>query len=132
MAAAVADYRPKSVQLGKIKKDEVGDTLTLELVKNPDILAGLSASRRPGQLVIGFAAETEADADRLLALGREKMARKGCDFLVVNRVGFVDGETVGFGTERNAVTVLDHGGVIVNEASGSKMSVANCILDLIG
>ncbi|TFD21274.1 bifunctional phosphopantothenoylcysteine decarboxylase/phosphopantothenate--cysteine ligase CoaBC [Cryobacterium sp. TMS1-13-1] len=128
MAAAVADYRPKSVQLGKIKKNEVGDTLTLELVKNPDILAGLSASRRPGQQIIGFAAETEADADRLIALGREKMARKGCDFLVVNRVG----ADAGFGAERNTVTVLDHGGVIVNEASGSKMSVANCILDLIG
>ncbi|TFD66002.1 bifunctional phosphopantothenoylcysteine decarboxylase/phosphopantothenate--cysteine ligase CoaBC [Cryobacterium sp. Hh38] len=127
MAAAVADYRPKSVQLGKIKKDEVGDTLTLELVKNPDILAGLSASRRPGQQIIGFAAETEADADRLIALGRGKIARKGCDFLVVNRVGL----DAGFGTERNTVTVLDHGGVIVNEASGSKMSVANCILDLI-
>ena len=128
MAAAVADYRPKTMQVGKIKKDEVGDTLTLELVKNPDILAGLSASRRPGQLIIGFAAETEADADLLLALGREKMARKGCDFLVVNRVG----PDAGFGAESNTVTVLDRGGVIVNEASGSKMSVANCILDLIG
>ncbi|WP_105036694.1 bifunctional phosphopantothenoylcysteine decarboxylase/phosphopantothenate--cysteine ligase CoaBC [Cryobacterium aureum] len=128
MAAAVADYRPESVQVGKIKKEDVGDTLTLELVKNPDILAGLSAARRPGQLIIGFAAETETDADRLLALGRAKITRKGCDYLVVNRVG-VD---AGFGTESNTVTVLDHHGVIVNEGSGSKMSVANCILDLIG
>ncbi|TFB76312.1 bifunctional phosphopantothenoylcysteine decarboxylase/phosphopantothenate--cysteine ligase CoaBC [Cryobacterium glaciale] len=128
MAAAVADYRPKTVQLGKIKKEDVGDTLTLELVKNPDILAGLSAARRPGQLIIGFAAETETDADRLLALGRDKIIRKGCDYLVVNRVS----QHEGFGTERNSVTVLDHHGVIVNEASGSKMSVANCILDLIG
>ncbi|SEN00224.1 bifunctional phosphopantothenoylcysteine decarboxylase/phosphopantothenate--cysteine ligase CoaBC [Cryobacterium sp. TMT1-3] len=127
MAAAVADYRPKTVQLGKIKKEDVGDTLTLELVKNPDILAGLSAARRPGQLIIGFAAETETDADRLLALGREKITRKGCDYLVVNRVS----QHEGFGTERNTVTVLDHHGVIVNEVSGSKMSVANCILDLI-
>ncbi|WP_104082603.1 bifunctional phosphopantothenoylcysteine decarboxylase/phosphopantothenate--cysteine ligase CoaBC [Cryobacterium sp. Y11] len=132
MAAAVADYRPTAVQHGKIKKEEAGDTLTLELVKNPDILAGLSATSRPGQVIIGFAAETEADADRLLNLGREKISRKGCDFLVVNRVGYVDGETVGFGTERNTVTVLDRHGVIVNEAAGSKMSVANCILDLIG
>ncbi|MDJ0336929.1 bifunctional phosphopantothenoylcysteine decarboxylase/phosphopantothenate--cysteine ligase CoaBC [Cryobacterium sp. PH31-O1] len=128
MAAAVADYRPKMVQLGKIKKEDVGDTLTLELVKNPDILAGLSAARRRGQLIIGFAAETEADADRLLALGRDKITRKGCDYLVVNRVS----QHEGFGTERNSVTVLDRHGVIVNEASGSKMSVANCILDLIG
>ncbi|TFB69952.1 bifunctional phosphopantothenoylcysteine decarboxylase/phosphopantothenate--cysteine ligase CoaBC [Cryobacterium sp. Hz9] len=131
MAAAVADYRPKTVQLGKIKKADAGDTLTLELVKNPDILAGLAASRKPGQLIIGFAAETETDADRLLALGRDKISRKGCDFLVVNRVGHTFGATEGFGTERNTVTVLDCHGVIVNEASGSKMSVANCILDLI-
>ena len=131
MAAAVADYRPKTVQLGKIKKADAGDTLTLELVKNPDILAGLAASRKPGQLIIGFAAETETDADRLLALGRDKISRKGCDFLVVNRVGHTSGATEGFGTERNTVTVLDRHGVIVNEASGSKMSVANCILDLI-
>ncbi|MBG6214864.1 MAG: bifunctional phosphopantothenoylcysteine decarboxylase/phosphopantothenate--cysteine ligase CoaBC [Cryobacterium sp.] len=132
MAAAVADYRPKTVQLGKIKKEDVGDTLTLELVKNPDILAALSAARRPGQQIIGFAAETETDADRLLVLGRDKIIRKGCDYLVVNRVGHASGETVGFGTERNAVTVLDRHGVIVNEVSGSKMSVANCILDVIG
>ncbi|MDJ0377809.1 bifunctional phosphopantothenoylcysteine decarboxylase/phosphopantothenate--cysteine ligase CoaBC [Cryobacterium sp. PH31-L1] len=128
MAAAVADYRPRSVQVGKIKKEDVGDTLMLELVKNPDILADLAAERRPGQLIIGFAAETETDADRLLALGRAKITRKGCDFLVVNRVG----KDAGFGTERNTVTVLDRRGVIVNEVSGSKMSVANCILDLIG
>jgi phosphopantothenoylcysteine decarboxylase/phosphopantothenate--cysteine ligase len=128
MAAAVADYRPKTVQAGKIKKEDAGENLTLELVKNPDILAGLSAARHPGQLIIGFAAETETDADRLLALGREKIARKGCDFLVVNRVG----PDAGFGTERNTVTVLDRRGVIVNEASGSKMSVADCILDLVG
>ncbi len=131
MAAAVADYRPKTVQLGKIKKEQVGDILTLELVKNPDILAGLTAARRPGQVIIGFAAETETDADRLLALGRDKITRKGCDYLVVNRVGQEPGASVGFGTERNAVTVLDRRGVIVNEVSGSKMSVANCILDLV-
>ncbi|TFD62878.1 bifunctional phosphopantothenoylcysteine decarboxylase/phosphopantothenate--cysteine ligase CoaBC [Cryobacterium suzukii] len=128
MAAAVADYRPKTVQLGKIKKEDVGNTLTLELVKNPDILASLSAARRRGQLIIGFAAETETDADRLLTLGRAKISRKGCDYLVINRVG----QGAGFGTERNTVTVLDRHGVIVNEASGSKVSVANCILDLIG
>ena len=130
MAAAVADYRPKTVQLDKIKKEREGETLTLELVKNPDILAGLTASRRPGQLIIGFAAETEADAERLLALGREKITRKGCDYLVVNRVGLQAGESMGFGTERNAVTVLDRDGDIVNEVIGSKMSVANRILDL--
>jgi len=128
MAAAVADYRPRSVQPGKIKKDEAGDTLTLELVKNPDILAGLTASRRGGQVIVGFAAETEGDPAVLLELARAKLARKGCDFLVVNRVGW----SLGFASDGNAITVLDRGGAIVTEASGTKMSVANSILDVLG
>ncbi|TFC15401.1 bifunctional phosphopantothenoylcysteine decarboxylase/phosphopantothenate--cysteine ligase CoaBC [Cryobacterium algoritolerans] len=127
MAAAVADYRPAEVRADKIKKDDTGDTLVLTLVRNPDILAGLAAAKKPGQVVIGFAAETETDPDRLLGLGREKAARKGCDYLVLNRVGW----TEGFASERNAVRVLDSRGDIVIEASGSKMSVAERILDLL-
>jgi phosphopantothenoylcysteine decarboxylase/phosphopantothenate--cysteine ligase len=127
MAAAVADYRPESVAQAKIKKETQGDTLQLTLVKNPDILAGLAATRRPGRTVIGFAAETERNSDALLALGRAKIARKGCDYLVVNRVGW----TEGFATEGNAVTILNAAGDIVGEASGSKTSVAAHILDLV-
>lgn len=127
MAAAVADYRPQTVYEDKIKKQDAGDTLLLELVKNPDILAGLAQNRTPGQVIVGFAAETETDADRLLALGREKVARKGCDYLVLNRVGW----TEGFATDGNTILMLDRLGAIVNEASGSKMSVAQCILDVI-
>ena len=127
MAAAVADYRPLLVQDDKIKKDDTGDTLLLELTRNPDILAGLAQAQRPGQVLIGFAAETETDPVRLVALGRAKMARKGCDFLVVNRVGWAEG----FASDRNAITVLDHAGDIVCEASGTKLSVAGRILDLI-
>ncbi len=127
MAAAVADYRPGTVQADKIKKDVAGDTLTLELVKNPDILAGLAAARPSGQVIVGFAAETETDAAALLALGRSKIARKGCDYLVLNRVGW----TEGFATDGNAITVLDRSGAIVTEASGSKMSVAAAILEVI-
>ena len=127
MAAAVADYRPGTVQADKIKKDVTGDTLTLDLVKNPDILAGLAASRPTGQVIVGFAAETETDAAALLALGRSKIARKGCDYLVLNRVGW----TEGFATDGNAITVLDRAGAIVTEASGSKMSVAAAILEVI-
>ena len=127
MAAAVADYRPVQMRADKIKKDDTGDTVLLELVRNPDILAGLARTKRAGQILIGFAAETESDPARLLDLGRTKMARKGCDFLVVNRVGW----TEGFATDRNTITVLDHGGDIVCEASGSKASVAGRILDLI-
>ncbi|TFC87828.1 bifunctional phosphopantothenoylcysteine decarboxylase/phosphopantothenate--cysteine ligase CoaBC [Cryobacterium sp. TMT3-29-2] len=127
MAAAVADYRPVAARADKIKKDETGGTMLLELTRNPDILAGLARTKRSGQVLIGFAAETETDSVRLLELGREKMARKGCDFLVVNRVGWAEG----FASDRNAITVLDHGGDIVCEASGSKLSVASRILDLI-
>ncbi|MEA9997891.1 MULTISPECIES: bifunctional phosphopantothenoylcysteine decarboxylase/phosphopantothenate--cysteine ligase CoaBC [unclassified Cryobacterium] len=127
MAAAVADYRPAKVRGDKIKKEDVGDTLTLELVRNPDILAGLAAAKTAGQLVIGFAAETEADPDRLLSLGREKLARKGCDYLVLNRVGW----TEGFAAERNEVRIIDSAGVIVAEAAGTKMSVAGRILDVV-
>jgi phosphopantothenoylcysteine decarboxylase/phosphopantothenate--cysteine ligase len=63
----------------------------------------------------------------LLELGRAKIARKGCDFLVLNSVGW----TTGFATEANTVTILDRAGDIVGEATGSKTSVANRILDVL-
>jgi len=127
MAAAVADYRPESVAQAKIKKETQGDTLQLTLVKNPDILAGLAARRVAGQTIIGFAAETEQQRDALVELGRAKIARKGADYLVLNRVGW----TEGFATDGNAIIVLDRAGDIVSEASGSKASVAERILDLL-
>jgi phosphopantothenoylcysteine decarboxylase/phosphopantothenate--cysteine ligase len=127
MAAAVADYRPAEVQADKIKKDVAGDTLSLELVRNPDVLAGLVLERQPGQLIVGFAAETEPDDTIRRELGRTKIQRKGCDLLVLNRVGW----TQGFATERNAIEVLDTAGDIVMEASGTKLSVAHRILDSI-
>lgn len=127
MAAAVADYRPVEVSEGKIKKDDRGDSMTLELVRNPDILAGLAAAKRDGQLIVGFAAETETDRARQLELGRSKIARKGADLLVLNRVGWNEG----FATERNEITVLDGTADIVLEFAGSKVSVAHRILDVI-
>ena len=127
MAAAVADYRPETVAAGKIKKETQGDVLDLRLVRNPDILRELSDARRPGQTIIGFAAETEADPDLLLELGRAKAARKGVDLLVLNRVGW----TEGFGTETNDVVVVTGGGDRVAEASGTKSEIAHRILDLV-
>jgi phosphopantothenoylcysteine decarboxylase/phosphopantothenate--cysteine ligase len=124
MAAAVADYRPETVAEGKIKKETQGDVLELRLVRNPDILKELTAGRRAGQTIIGFAAET-AEGEQLLELGRAKAARKGVDYLVVNRVGW----TQGFGTERNAVVVVTGGGDRVTEAEGTKSEVAHRILD---
>ena len=127
MAAAVADYRPAEVAERKIKKDATGETLTLELVRNPDILTDLAAGKEPDQVVLGFAAETEPDRDRLLELGREKVARKGSDYLVLNTVGWTDG----FAQDRNTVIVVSRAGDIVSEAAGSKDQVAHRILDLL-
>jgi phosphopantothenoylcysteine decarboxylase / phosphopantothenate---cysteine ligase len=127
MAAAVADYRSAEVRDGKIRKEETGDTLTLSLVKNPDILATLASNRSRRQVIVGFAAETEQDTTQLLVLGREKIARKGADYLVLNRVGW----TQGFATDSNDVIVIDAAGDIVTEASGTKLSVAGRILNAI-
>ncbi|MET0354998.1 MAG: bifunctional phosphopantothenoylcysteine decarboxylase/phosphopantothenate--cysteine ligase CoaBC [Plantibacter flavus] len=127
MAAAVADYRAAEIAERKIKKDDTGDQLTLRLVRNPDVLAGLAAARVPGRMVVGFAAETAADREELLALGRAKAARKGADLLVLNRVGW----TNGFGTPDNEVVVIDGAGEVVGEATGSKLGIADRLLDLV-
>ncbi|WP_216833476.1 bifunctional phosphopantothenoylcysteine decarboxylase/phosphopantothenate--cysteine ligase CoaBC [Clavibacter michiganensis] len=134
MAAAVADYRPVAVSAGKIKKEEAGDALSVELVRNPDILQRLASDaavpRADGtrRLVVGFAAETEEDPAELLRIGRAKLARKGCDLLVLNRVGWSEG----FATEGNTITVLGRSGDTLAEASGSKEQVAHRILDVVG
>jgi phosphopantothenoylcysteine decarboxylase/phosphopantothenate--cysteine ligase len=127
MTAAVADYRPAEVRDDKIKKSAAGERLTLELVANPDILAGLAADKRQGQVIVGFAAETEPEPSALIDLGRAKLEAKGSDFLVLNQVGW----SQGFATDGNEVVVLRRGGTIVMEASGTKLSVADRILDVI-
>jgi len=127
MAAAVSDYRPEATAESKIKKEAQGDRLRIDLVANPDILAGLASTRHPGQVIVGFAAETEPDDSALLALGRAKVLRKGADYLVLNRVGW----TEGFSVPDNRVLVIDLAGDIVMEAAGSKLSVADRILDLL-
>ena len=127
MAAAVADYRPEVVSGEKIKKETQGDEFAIRLVRNPDILVDLVRQKPQGQVLVGFAAETESDDAKLLELGRAKLARKGCDLLVLNRVGWEQG----FAVDGNTVTVLDKGGDIVLETSGSKSSVAGRILDLL-
>ena len=127
MAAAVADFRPRAVAEEKIKKDASEGGLSLELERTPDILAGLSEHRAPGQRIVGFAAETASDEDALLALGAAKARRKGVDLLVLNRVGWAEG----FGTEDNAVIVLDATGVELARVAGDKLSVAHRILDVI-
>ncbi|GAA0686777.1 bifunctional phosphopantothenoylcysteine decarboxylase/phosphopantothenate--cysteine ligase CoaBC [Kitasatospora atroaurantiaca] len=122
MAAAVADFRPAEYATGKIKKVEGVDPAPVALVRNPDILAEISAHRaRPGQLVVGFAAET----DDVLANGRAKLARKGCDLLVVNEVG--GGKA--FGQDTNAAVVLGADGTEVTIPDGPKESLADAVWD---
>ena len=127
MTAAVADYRPAEVHAEKLKKDTQGDHLTLELVRNPDVLAELVANRRTGQIIVGFAAETEPDRAARIELGRAKIARKPADLLVVNHVGW----SSGFEREENAIEVLTPGGEVVRETSGTKAEVAAAVLDLV-
>jgi phosphopantothenoylcysteine decarboxylase/phosphopantothenate--cysteine ligase len=128
MAAAVADFRPASAAAAKIKKRPDGAAPRLDLVETPDILAELATERlRPGQVVVGFAAETgDADGD-VLDHGRAKARRKGADLLVVNAVG--DG--LGFGTDENDVVVLDAAGREVCRAAGSKDEVAHAVWDAV-
>lgn len=127
MTAAVADYRPAEVLAEKLKKDAQGERMTLELVRNPDVLADLVAARRTGQVIVGFAAETEPDRAARIELGRAKIARKPADLLVVNHVGW----SAGFEREENAIEVLVPGGEVVRETSGTKAEVAAAVLDLV-
>jgi phosphopantothenoylcysteine decarboxylase / phosphopantothenate---cysteine ligase len=120
MAAAVADFRPKRSAGTKLSKEEGLPELVLE--QTPDILAGLAARRRPGQVLVGFAAETH-DA---LARGRRKLTRKGVDLLVVNDVSAPE---TGFDHDTNAVVILDADGNSQEIPLTSKDAVANAVLD---
>jgi phosphopantothenoylcysteine decarboxylase/phosphopantothenate--cysteine ligase len=128
MAAAVADFRPATAAAAKIKTEPGAPAPSLQLVRTPDVLAELATQRlRPGQVVVGFAAETgDADGD-VLAHGRAKARRKGADLLVVNAVG----EGLGFGTADNDVVILDAAGEEVARAAGSKDRVAHAVWDAI-
>ncbi|MBM3716728.1 MAG: bifunctional phosphopantothenoylcysteine decarboxylase/phosphopantothenate--cysteine ligase CoaBC [Actinobacteria bacterium] len=128
MAAAVADYSVAAVSERKLSKDRTGgDTLTLELVENPDIVAGLASRRRPGQTIVAFAAETVADEAELLERARAKAARKGVDLLAANAVGW----TQGFESRKNAVVVVTGAGDVVGRAAGSKDETADALWDAI-
>jgi phosphopantothenoylcysteine decarboxylase / phosphopantothenate---cysteine ligase len=122
MAAAVADYRPATRSTVKLKKS--GRPPAVELAENPDILRELSTVlRRPGQVIVGFAAET----DNLIGNGQAKLAAKGCDVLVVNRVG--DG--LAFGTDDNEAEVLTADGEKISVPRGPKENLAEVIWDVV-
>ncbi|MEU1149528.1 bifunctional phosphopantothenoylcysteine decarboxylase/phosphopantothenate--cysteine ligase CoaBC [Streptomyces sp. NPDC005863] len=124
MAAAVADFRPETYAAGKIKKKDGQEPAPIALVRNPDVLAEIAGDRpRPGQVVVGFAAET----DDVLANGRAKLARKGCDLLVVNEVG----ERKTFGSEENEAVVLGADGSETAVPYGPKEALADTVWDLV-
>ncbi|WP_405689250.1 bifunctional phosphopantothenoylcysteine decarboxylase/phosphopantothenate--cysteine ligase CoaBC [Streptomyces sp. NBC_00057] len=124
MAAAVADFRPAEYATGKIKKKDGQEPAPIKLVRNPDILAEVAGERaRPDRIVVGFAAET----DDVLANGREKLRRKGCDLLVVNEVG----ERRTFGSEENEAVVLAADGGETPVPFGPKEALADTVWDLV-
>ncbi|HEY1133096.1 MAG TPA: bifunctional phosphopantothenoylcysteine decarboxylase/phosphopantothenate--cysteine ligase CoaBC [Nocardioides sp.] len=126
MAAAPADFRPASFSDDKIKKLADGTAAPLELVQNPDILAGISHDRpRAGMVVVGFAAETGDATGTVLELGRAKLARKGCDLLVVNDVS---GGAV-FGSTENEAVILAADGAAVDVPRVAKGVLAHAIWD---
>jgi phosphopantothenoylcysteine decarboxylase / phosphopantothenate---cysteine ligase len=128
MAAAVADFRPAEVSETKIKKKGDDDAPLVRLVRNPDILHELVQERSASggsQLIVGFAAET-GDADGgVLEHARAKLARKGCDLLVVNHVGI--GRV--FGQDETSVVILSGDGADPQSAAGSKADVAAAVID---
>ena len=127
MAAAVADYRPVERAAYKRKKTP---TVTVELVQNPDVLAELVAARAPGQVLVGFAAETGDEAGDALFHGRAKLSAKGCDLLVVNEVGDT-GHPTGFEGDDNAAVVLGADGTSYDIPMGSKDALADVVWDLV-
>lgn len=132
MCAAVADFRPKTYAGFKLKKStdsgETDKSYTLELVENPDILAGIASQRlNESQVIVGFAAETGDEHTSALEYGRRKALKKGADLLAVNTVG----ATSGFGDVANEIHVLDSHGQQLGHSAGSKLQVARDLVELI-
>ncbi len=125
MAAAPADFRPTGESTHKIKKPADGSAPVIELTQNPDVLRELVESRPPDQLLVGFAAETGDDGSSVLDLARAKLARKGCDLLVVNDVS---GGAV-FGSDDTQAVVLAADGSTTEVAPGTKSALAHVVWD---
>ena len=123
MTAAVGDFKVKNISEQKIKKTDNSD-LTLELVQNPDILKYLSDNKKEGQIVVGFCAESE----NLIENAKEKIVKKGCDYLVANDISRKD---IGFDSNENEVYILDKGFDITKLDKDTKVNIAKKIVDFI-
>ena len=120
MAAAVADYHVKEKSAQKIKKTN-DDEITLTLVKNPDILKSL-CELKTHQTVVGFCAESE----NLLENAKEKISKKGCDYLIANDISRKD---IGFSSDYNEVTILSSAGVVKELEKADKYTIARQIFE---
>ena len=121
MAAAVADYRPEYCALEKIKREENG-IQEIKLVKNPDIAATLGHTKNKGQLLCGFALETNNEREH----GTMKLKRKNLDMIVVNSL---QDEGAGFGVDTNIVTIIHSDGREIKYPKKSKREVAKDVID---
>jgi len=122
MAAAVADYTPKNKVSGKIKKELSGELMTIELVRTTDILSYIGARKEHGQIIVGFALESENE----LEYGKKKMAEKNCDMIVINSSGKPDS---GFGGDNNTIAIITKLGDIFEYPPMSKIECAKIIVN---
>jgi phosphopantothenoylcysteine decarboxylase/phosphopantothenate--cysteine ligase len=126
MAAAVADFRPRSVAPTKLKKGQGAPEVVLE--PTPDILAGLGADPQPGQVLVGFAAETAGSRDRLVELAHAKLVAKRVALLVANDVAKPG---VGFAHDTNEVVIIGADGSVTDVPLTAKAAVAAAVVDAI-
>ncbi len=125
LSAAVADYRTVDISPLKIKKTEIdADVLTLNLVKNKDILAALGNIKTKNQLLVGFSLETHNEAQYAI----EKLKRKNCDFIIMNSL---KNEGAGFGLDTNRISIITSEGETIEYPKKSKNEVAWDIVDFI-
>lgn len=124
MAAAVSDFRVENPSATKIKKENIEKEWTLTLVKNPDILSELSKNKSKNQVIVGFCAET----DNLIENAKQKIQKKGCDFIVANDVSRSD---IGFSKDENEVYILDKELSIEKIEKAPKIEIARKILEYV-
>ena len=122
MAAAVSDYRVKEVAEQKIKKSD--EVMTIELVKNPDILKGLGEKKTDKQFLVGFAAETQ----NVLEYAQGKLQRKNLDMIVANDVSQAQ---AGFNVDTNIAKIITRDGQIKQAPLMKKTELAQLIFDII-
>jgi phosphopantothenoylcysteine decarboxylase/phosphopantothenate--cysteine ligase len=123
MAAAVADFRPRDPVAHKLKKSDASTPVSIDLEPTEDVLSGLAARRRPGQVLVGFAAE---HGDGAVAYGRGKLERKRLDAIVINDISQPG---IGFDASENEVTIIVAGGAERRMTRAGKGHIADGVLD---